>query len=915
MIRLTLGVHDLPKLDRIGWCDPYVEVLLDDEHIHSTQVLRKTTDAIWNDFPLENVNSESILKFIVRDHDRFDSDDFIGEAELSLDDLIQQSAEADDDLSIELEKGGFLTIQISKMNMNLQVVLEDLADTDGWFGGTTDAYFIAYVNGVEIHKSEVIDNSEHVIFTPFPATCDSFEDELSIKVLDEDHGEDDLIGQANFTFEEIMETGKTRESVYNQDGELMAKITVIGVEKLRQLGAGEFDGDLKPDCAEREQETFYELECRVQDGGFHGAIYIMDNLGKPGRWLNNVLFAGKKSMKLFICESCIYTTDVETDIIDWVAMFDNHFQIERKDNTIYIDNLDRRMRVQCEAEPDAEELEFQIRERVSEEANPCINELIGNVDGISEIENGSFALPRPGTKARWFVQGRDYYWYLAEMIQKATKEIYITDWWMSPEVELKRPKEKYDEGWRLEELIMRKAEEGVMIYIQLFSSLGERSQLKLGAPRIEDKFNPFPNIQVMKHGAGLNKLYLWSHHEKVCVIDQCVAFVGGIDLCANRYDDPRYLLLDTTCGTLAETLGVGEALGDEDAMIHGEDGQMFPGKDYLNSFVAGAENMEDWDSDLLERGDTQRMPWQDIAGVVYGKAAFDVGRHFIQRWNFTKMQQAKSDETDPYSAIRYILPLQMSKIDERIEELDFLSVDPEENHEFSPEQIPEVTAQVLRSFCNWSGGTPTTEHSIQNAYIKLIEESQNFIYIENQFFVTTVLPVDGSNKAPQSEVANRLGQCLVDRIKKAHENEEDFKIYIIIPLMPEFNGDIFKAETEAATLKTIMHYQYASINKDSPDCAAAGTIYTQLQAEGIDPNEYIHFGALRAWQQATSARAVTELIYVHSKLMIVDDKYTIIGSANFNDRSQEGNRDSEMCILYTDDDEVDPENSFARTLQ
>lgn len=133
--------------------------------------------------------------------------------------------------------------------------------------------------------------------------------------------------------------------------------------------------------------------------------------------------------------------------------------------------------------------------------------------------------------------------------------------------------------------------------------------------------------------------------------------------------------------------------------------------------------------------------------------------------------------------------------------------------------------------------------------------------------------------------------------------------------MPEFNGDIFKAETEAATLKTIMHYQYASINKDSPDCAAAGTIYTQLQAEGIDPNEYIHFGALRAWQQATSARAVTELIYVHSKLMIVDDKYTIIGSANFNDRSQEGNRDSEMCILYTDDDEVDPENSFARTLR
>lgn len=37
---------------------------------------------------------------------------------------------------------------------------------------------------------------------------------------------------------------------------------------------------------------------------------------------------------------------------------------------------------------------------------------------------------------------------------------------------------------------------------------------------------------------------------------------------------------------------------------------------------------------------------------------------------------------------------------------------------------------------------------------------------------------------------------------------------------------------------------------------------------------------------------VTEIIYIHSKLMIVDDKYVIIGSANINDRSLLGDRDS-----------------------
>ena len=45
---------------------------------------------------------------------------------------------------------------------------------------------------------------------------------------------------------------------------------------------------------------------------------------------------------------------------------------------------------------------------------------------------------------------------------------------------------------------------------------------------------------------------------------------------------------------------------------------------------------------------------------------------------------------------------------------------------------------------------------------------------------------------------------------------------------------------------------------------------------------------------------VTELVYVHSKLMIVDDRKVIIGSANINDRSLLGKRDSELAILVED---------------
>ena len=37
-------------------------------------------------------------------------------------------------------------------------------------------------------------------------------------------------------------------------------------------------------------------------------------------------------------------------------------------------------------------------------------------------------------------------------------------------------------------------------------------------------------------------------------------------------------------------------------------------------------------------------------------------------------------------------------------------------------------------------------------------------------------------------------------------------------------------------------------------------------------------------------------IYVHSKLMIADDDFIVIGSANINERSMAGDRDSEICM-------------------
>ena len=48
--------------------------------------------------------------------------------------------------------------------------------------------------------------------------------------------------------------------------------------------------------------------------------------------------------------------------------------------------------------------------------------------------------------------------------------------------------------------------------------------------------------------------------------------------------------------------------------------------------------------------------------------------------------------------------------------------------------------------------------------------------------------------------------------------------------------------------------------------------------------QYLTLLNLRNWDKLGD-RYVTEQIYVHSKLMVVDDRFALVGSANINDRS------------------------------
>ena len=108
-----------------------------------------------------------------------------------------------------------------------------------------------------------------------------------------------------------------------------------------------------------------------------------------------------------------------------------------------------------------------------------------------------------------------------------------------------------------------------------------------------------------------------------------------------------------------------------------------------------------------------------------------------------------------------------------------------------------------------------------------------------------------------------------------------YRVYVLVPLLPAFEGDVGGAGGGA--MHCILHYQNSSI----------ATLFKKLEEAGVpDPTKFISFSSLRTWSELD--HPVTELIYIHSKLLIADDRVLICGSANINDRSLLGYRDSEV---------------------
>ncbi|KAH3678225.1 hypothetical protein WICMUC_001654 [Wickerhamomyces mucosus] len=471
----------------------------------------------------------------------------------------------------------------------------------------------------------------------------------------------------------------------------------------------------------------------------------------------------------------------------------------------------------------------------------------------------SFAPVRKNCYAQWFVDGRDHFWAISSALELAKDVIYLHDWWLSPELYLRRPANGNQE-WRLDRVLKRKAEQGVKIFVIVYRNVGT-TVVTDSLWTKHSLIDLHPNIHVLRSpNQWLQNTYFWAHHEKLCIVDHTVAFVGGIDLCFGRYDTPDHVLSDDSPHDFSTRQNT-----TEESIKY----QKFPGKDYSNPRVKDFFDLDKPYESMYDRETTPRMPWHDVHMMTAGQPASDLSRHFIQRWNYLLRQKRPSRPTP-------ILTPPPDWSEENLARFDLTG---------------SCEVQLVRSSCNWSLGLKEKESSIQNAYLKLIETSEHFVYIENQFFIT-------STTFENIVIENRIGDALVDRIIRAHNERKRWRAVIVIPLMPGFESQV--DEAEGSSVRVIMKSQYMSISRGPT------SIFGKLQKMKINPYDYIQFFSLRKWGRIGPHRKiVTEQLYIHSKILIVDDRIALIGSANINERSQRGSRDSEVCAVVRDSDTVE----------
>jgi len=497
-----------------------------------------------------------------------------------------------------------------------------------------------------------------------------------------------------------------------------------------------------------------------------------------------------------------------------------------------------------------------------------------------------------------------------DALEAAEELIYIAGWSVWPALKLVR-----EPGAKtLGELLIAKAAAGVQVCIMVWDDvssldipvlkqmaqagwLGETASAGVMGTHDETVKNYFlhSGVHVKKTprvGGKLSAIYkaVYTHHQKSVVCDYAAphggmralcAFMGGIDLTNGRYDTAEHPLFRTNL----------------DGGVHSED---------FYTCIPGNQ-----------QADGPRQPWEDIHTRLTGPIAMDVMSNFEERWD----KASKSGKFKLYNRGAGLGP-------RFIEHVAAYSVvtqpdDPERWVCQLFRSIDTRSVKFMRTAANDPGMFRRKrgrfiEDSIHRAYIHHIRRAQRFIYIENQYFLGSSHAWD---RDCMKEASHMIPLEIALKVAQKIDAGQPFAVYCVIPLYPE--GDPASEPVQA-----ILYWQKNTMDMMYKIVAAAiqrnglGTLptdylnfYSLGQRELVPENPFVQYADLTPPQPpAPTGRSSGQgrftvpagyealkrsrrfMIYVHSKLMVVDDEVAIVGSANINMRSMAGSRDTELAV-------------------
>jgi phosphatidylserine/phosphatidylglycerophosphate/cardiolipin synthase-like enzyme len=290
-------------------------------------------------------------------------------------------------------------------------------------------------------------------------------------------------------------------------------------------------------------------------------------------------------------------------------------------------------------------------------------------------------------------------------------------------------------------------------------------------------------------------------------------------------------------------------------------------------FVMGHNMLRDyWDTDSHEYYSERRLgfgPWQDLSTKIFGPVLWDLNENFCTAW--TKAQPWIGSD----------MPIPASR----------LTLKPDVFEAPAAKHGSGEMAQICRT------QPQENDRSILDVYKLALSNARNYVYFENQYFRNT-------------ELAMQLRE--MRRKLKAKGWKRDFYVFVVTNV-PDDKGRTTTYETlhalgKSERMPTIEKKQDgAEVNGDSAalrrtDLEGMNIHVCTLRTSGQqyqEPKAYAtgSVGPMGLPGMAVSMpepKTVYKDIYVHSKLLLVDDVFFTIGSANANVRSMEV--DSELNI-------------------